>query len=171
VTRTTFFNDVSFGSFITIESIIGITDVEMRTIAVARLAMSSGCKREYQKFFSELMINGVRLSGSNPELCFHVLDVEPNPDPITKSVMSFVCSREQPSVHLFSKNRIVEILCFVGIILLLHSASRTLIVMGIGSGSYYFGLQEALAPFENIEGLAGALLAMNPLFLLVFTRS
>jgi hypothetical protein len=72
---------------------------------------------------------------------------------------------------LAPKNRIVEILCFVGIVLLLHSASRTLIVMGIGSGSYYFGLQGAFAPFENIEGLIGALLAMNPLFLLLFTRT
>jgi len=43
--------------------------------------------------------------------------------------------------------------------------------MGIGSGSYYFGLQGAFAPFETIEGLIGALLAMNRLFLLVFTRT
>jgi hypothetical protein len=42
--------------------------------------------------------------------------------------------------------------------------------MGVG-GSYYFGLQGAFAPFENIEGLAGVILAMNPLFLLAFTRT
>ena len=43
--------------------------------------------------------------------------------------------------------------------------------MSIGQGSYYFGLKGAFAPFENIEGLVGAILAMNPLFLLVFTKS
>jgi len=70
------------------------------------------------------------------------------------------------------KYRLVEILCLVGIILLLHSASRTLFVMSIGSSSwYYFGLQGAFAPFENLEGMVGAMLAMNPLFLLVFTKS
>ncbi|HXQ93064.1 MAG TPA: hypothetical protein VN739_08660, partial [Nitrososphaerales archaeon] len=74
-------------------------------------------------------------------------------------------------VLLAQKNRIVEILCLIGIVLLLHSASRTLIVLGIGSGSYYFGLQGAFAPFENIEGFVGAILAMNPLFLLAFART
>jgi len=72
---------------------------------------------------------------------------------------------------LAQKNRIVETLCFVGIVLLLHSASRTLLVLGVGSGSYYFGLQGAFAPFENIEGLFGAILAMNPLFFLAFNRA
>ena len=68
---------------------------------------------------------------------------------------------------------IVEILCFIGIALLLHSASRTLLVLGVSAGpsSYYFGLQGALAPFENLEGLVGTILAINPLFILAFTRT
>jgi preprotein translocase subunit SecG len=67
---------------------------------------------------------------------------------------------------------LAEILCFVGIMLLLQSASRTLMVLtvGTGSSSYYFGLQGALAPFENLEGIVGTLFAMTPLFLLAFTR-
>jgi hypothetical protein len=65
---------------------------------------------------------------------------------------------------------IVELLCLVGIILLIHSASRTLFVMGVGPSDYYFGLTGAFAPFENIEGIIGTLLAVNPLFILAFTR-
>jgi hypothetical protein len=66
----------------------------------------------------------------------------------------------------------VELLCFVGIFLLLDSASRTLFVMSIGSGAspYYLGLAGAFAPFENVEGIVGTILAINPLFFLAFTR-
>ena len=71
------------------------------------------------------------------------------------------------------KYLIVELLCFLGIILLLDSASKTLFVISIGSGNspFYLGLAGALAPFENIEGIIGTVLAINPLFFLAFSRA
>jgi hypothetical protein len=68
---------------------------------------------------------------------------------------------------------IIEVLCFLGIVLLLDSASRNLFVVGIGTGvsPYYFGLSGAFAPFENLEGVIGTILAINPLFFLAFTRA
>lgn len=69
---------------------------------------------------------------------------------------------------------IAELLCFLGIVLLLDSAWRTLFVLGVGSPAsspYYIGLNGAFAPFENLEGIVGTILAMNPLFLLAFTRA
>jgi len=67
---------------------------------------------------------------------------------------------------------VVEVLCLVGILLLLDSALRTLFVLGIGTGTspYYVGLAGAFAPFDNVEGIVGTILAMNPLFILAFTR-
>jgi hypothetical protein len=80
-----------------------------------------------------------------------------------------------PSFLVQRKFLAVEILCFIGIVLLLHSASRTLFVLGVNAGpsasAYYIGLQGALAPFENLEGFVGTLLAINPLFILAITRA
>jgi len=71
------------------------------------------------------------------------------------------------------KYLIIELFCFIGIILLLDSASRTLFVLDVGSGNspYYLGISGAFAPFENLEGILGTILAMNPLFFLAFTRA
>jgi hypothetical protein len=72
------------------------------------------------------------------------------------------------------KIALVELLCFVGIIMLIDSASRTLFVQTVGTPSssiFYFGLKGAFAPFENLEGSIGTLLAMIPLFVLAFTRA
>jgi len=71
------------------------------------------------------------------------------------------------------KYLIVELLCLVGIVLLLDSATKTLFVMSVGSGAspYYLELSGAFAPFENIEGIVGTILAINPLFFLAFARA
>ena len=78
------------------------------------------------------------------------------------------------SIQLSPRNQfIVELACFIGVFLLVDSASRTLMVVGVGGGSslFYVGLRGALAPFENLEGIVGTILAVNPLFLLAFTRA
>ncbi|HYB03398.1 MAG TPA: hypothetical protein VED17_02975 [Nitrososphaerales archaeon] len=71
------------------------------------------------------------------------------------------------------KYLIVELLCLVGIVLLLDSATKTLFVMSVGSDASpcYLGLSGAFAPFENIEGIVGTILAINPLFFLAFARA
>jgi hypothetical protein len=71
------------------------------------------------------------------------------------------------------KYLIVEILCLVGIFLLLDSASRSLFVMSVdpSASPFYLGLSGAFAPFENVEGIIGTILAINPLFFLAFARA
>jgi uncharacterized membrane protein len=65
----------------------------------------------------------------------------------------------------------VEILCVIGIVLLIDSALKTLFIVSFAPGSYYLGLQGAFLPFENLEGIVGMVLAINPLIVLVFTRA
>jgi hypothetical protein len=65
-----------------------------------------------------------------------------------------------------------QVLCALGIVLLLDSLLRSLFVVSVGSSSaFYVGVQGAFLPFENLEGILGALLAINPLFILAYSRA